>query len=75
MGHDELWRARRLLEARWIRRLETMEGQATHLAEWEALGDWQLGDRYYDRVTTATAPELTDEGRVHQWLVDRVHAA
>ena len=39
---DELNRARQLLEARWIRRLETMEGQANHLAEWEALGEWRL---------------------------------
>ena len=37
-----------------------MEGQATHLAEWEALGDWQLGDRYFERIVGAVARDVTD---------------
>jgi zinc protease len=56
---QELVRAQRMFESRWLRHLESMEGQATHLAEWEALGDWRLGDRYFERTTTATAPEVT----------------
>ena len=52
-SEDELNRARQLLEARFVRRLETMEGQANYLAEWEALGDWQLGERELDRLLTA----------------------
>lgn len=60
---DELFRARRLLEARWIRRLETMEGQATHFAEWEALGDWTLGDRYLERLLGASRQEVADAVR------------
>ncbi|MDQ6887285.1 MAG: insulinase family protein [Gemmatimonadota bacterium] len=56
---DELWRARRLYESRWIRRLETMEGQASYLAEWEALGDWKLGDRYLERLLTASEEQVT----------------
>ena len=51
---QEVTRAQRVFESRWLRHLESMEGQATHLAEWEALGDWQLGDRYYEHVTSAT---------------------
>ncbi|MBA3559160.1 MAG: insulinase family protein [Gemmatimonadaceae bacterium] len=50
---DELWRARRIFESRWVKRLETAEGQANHLAEWEAEGDWTLSDRYLERLLTA----------------------
>jgi zinc protease len=63
---DEIARAQRLFESRWLRRLETMEGQANHLAEWEALGDWTLGDRYFERMTTLGADEVTDAAR--RWL-------
>jgi zinc protease len=45
----ELERVRRIFEARWVRRLETAEGRANYLAEWEALGDWRLGDQYFGR--------------------------
>jgi len=48
-GH-ELERLRRIFEARWVRRLETAEGRANYLAEWEALGDWRLGSDYFDKV-------------------------
>src|SRR5690349_8938005 len=51
----ELERARRIFESRWVRRLETMEGQANYLAEWEAEGDWRLGERYLERLVTASA--------------------
>jgi zinc protease len=42
-----------------------MEGQANHLAEWEALGDWQLGDQYLSRVLAATADDVTSAFRRH----------
>src|SRR4051794_31981740 len=57
---QEVTRAQRVFESRWLRHLESMEGQATHLAEWEALGDWQLGDRYYEHITGATPAVITD---------------
>ena len=60
IGRDELWRARRIFESQWIRRLETMEGQANHLAEWEALSDWALGDHYLERLLTASPEQVTD---------------
>jgi len=60
---QELTRAQRVFDSRWLRHLESMEGQATHLAEWEALGDWQLGDRYYERIMNATPSETTDSVR------------
>jgi len=62
-GEPELERARRITEARWLRRLESMEGQASHLAEWEALGDWTLADQYFQRLLTVTADELRDVAR------------
>lgn len=46
----EVVRAQRLFEARWMQRLETMEGQADSLAEWEGLGRWELSLEYFDRV-------------------------
>ena len=54
----EMERVRRIFEARWIRRLESMEAQANHLVEWEALGGWQLGDEYYERFMSVTTEEV-----------------
>jgi zinc protease len=59
-GDYELTRAKRVYESRWVRRLEDMEGQANYLAEWEALGDWKLGDWYVERLLTATSEQLLD---------------
>ncbi len=51
----DIERIRHVFEARWIRRLETMEGQANHLAEWEALGGWEIGDDYKSNFMSVTA--------------------
>ncbi|MDB4898817.1 MAG: peptidase domain protein, partial [Gemmatimonadetes bacterium] len=61
----ELVRAKRLYESRWVRRLETMEGQANYLAEWAALGDWRTGDEYLERVLATTTEELQALARHH----------
>ena len=71
IGAHELERARRIYEARWVRRLETMEGQANHLAEWQSSGGWQLADRYLERVLTAPAEEV--QAALLRWL-DPAHA-
>ncbi len=63
IGDLEVDRAKRVFESRWIRRLEDMEGQATHLAEWEALGDWRMGDDYLQRVMLATTADVTRVAR------------
>ncbi len=60
VGAHELERARRLLEARWLRRMETMEGQASYLASWEAAGGWQLGERYLTTLLTARESQVTE---------------
>lgn len=61
----ELERTRRMTDARWSRRLETMDGQANFLAEWEALGDWMLAAAYYDRAMSATPAEVRDAAARH----------
>ena len=61
----ELERVRRIFEARWLRRLETAEGRANYLAEWEALGGWQLGDDYFRRYLTVSADDVQRVVREH----------
>lgn len=61
----ELLRVQRLLEARWVRRSESVESQASHLAEWQALGDAALGDAYLERALAATPGEVGDAIRRH----------
>jgi zinc protease len=46
IGDEEIERVRNMFEAHWARRFETSQGRATYLAEWEAMGDWKLGDVY-----------------------------
>jgi zinc protease len=58
--HEELERARSIVEARAVRRLESMEGQANHLAEWQSLGDWRMADEYHARIAALTARDLAD---------------
>jgi zinc protease len=58
IGEHELTRVRRIFEARWVRRLETAEGRANYLAEWEALGSWRLGDEYFERYMSAGAADV-----------------
>lgn len=60
IGTLELERARRITESRWVRRFEDMEGQANYLAEWEALGNWELGERYLERMLTVPADEVSE---------------
>ncbi|MBV6522366.1 MAG: hypothetical protein MNPFHGCM_02514 [Gemmatimonadaceae bacterium] len=55
---EELDRARRVHESRWLRRLETMDGQASLLAEWETLGGWELADDYSARCLGVTGSQV-----------------
>jgi zinc protease len=45
--------------------LETAEGRANYLAEWEAMGGWQKGDEYFKRFMSATADDVQRVTRVH----------
>ena len=55
---EDMERVRTVFDARWTRRLETMEGQANHLAEWEALGGWELAEGYRATFMSATADDV-----------------
>jgi zinc protease len=60
----EIERVRRIFDARWMRRLETMEGQANHLAEWEMLGGWEIGEDFrasFLSVTPRDVKRVTEE--------------
>ena len=46
----EIERVKRLFEARWLRRQETMEGQAEFIAEWESFGAWESSSEYFDTI-------------------------
>ena len=59
----EVERARRMIEAQWMRRMETMEGQASHLASWELLGDWRQGGQYLDRLLATSSERVVDVAR------------
>ena len=63
IGDDEIERARSITESRWLRRIEDMEGQANHLAKWESLGRWELGDEFLDRMLQASARDVADVAR------------
>ena len=55
---SELARAQSIVEARWLRRLESMDGQASYLASWEAEGGIDLAAQYYDRLLSLSAYEV-----------------
>ena len=60
---DELTRAQSIIEARMLRGLESMEGQANFLAEWQGLGDWRLGLAYLDQAMALTPAQIADVAR------------
>ncbi|MEQ1691264.1 MAG: pitrilysin family protein [Gemmatimonas sp.] len=62
---SEVVRAQRILEARWLRRLETMDGQAAYLASWEAIGGIACATSYYDRLFSLQANTLQDATQRH----------
>ena len=63
VSEEELARVRHVHEGQWLRRLETMEGRAHHLAAWEALGDWRMAGAYFDAMQRATAADVADVAR------------
>ncbi|QJR34216.1 M16 family metallopeptidase [Gemmatimonas groenlandica] len=62
---SEVARAQSIIEARWLRRLESMDGQATYLASWEAEGGLDLASRYYDALLSLSPRDLQDALAAH----------
>ena len=63
---DDLARVRRLLSARWARRLESVEGRAGALAAAEALGGVRLLDEEYERLLSVTPEQVRRVA--NEWL-------
>ena len=61
----ELERVRCMHAAAWMRRLETMEGRANHLASWEAVGDWRLANGFFEAMQDATARQVAEAACRH----------
>jgi zinc protease len=72
-AEEELSRARTLLQARWARRLESMEGRASALAAAEALDGYDLLDREYAAIQ-ALRPEEVREAAARYLHPDGVSA-
>jgi zinc protease len=62
---SEITRAQRIVEARWLRRLESMDGQAQYLASWEAEGGIDVASRYYDTLLSLDGATLQDAMHRH----------
>ena len=56
----EIKRVKSVFESRWMRRLETMEGKANYLADWEGMGDWQMGARYFEQFMSVSAADVRE---------------
>ncbi|MEO7217007.1 MAG: pitrilysin family protein [Gemmatimonadaceae bacterium] len=69
---EEIERAQCLFMSRWARHLETTEGQAAYLAEWESLGGWEKGQEYYDAFLRTDASAVVS---VAQRYLTEDHAA
>ncbi len=63
---SEVERARCLLEAQWLRRLEAADGQANFLGAWELLGGWDRGVAYHEALFAVTPAQVADVAR--RWL-------
>jgi zinc protease len=62
----EVDRARCLVEAQWLRRLESADGQANFLAAWELRGDWAHGVDYHESLFAVDAAHITEAAA--RWL-------
>ena len=62
----EVERARRMVSSQWMRRLETADGQANHLAAWELDGRWERGSEYLDAVLAADPRAVAEVA--NRWL-------
>ncbi|WP_411281272.1 M16 family metallopeptidase [Gemmatimonas sp.] len=62
---SEVARAQSIIEARWLRRLESMDGQATYLASWEAEGGLDLASRYYDALLSLDPRDVQEALEKH----------
>ncbi|HYW51789.1 MAG TPA: pitrilysin family protein, partial [Gemmatimonadaceae bacterium] len=55
---DELERVKHILRTRRLRNEESMEGQASELVAWEALGGIDVGESYWNAVDAVTSADV-----------------
>ena len=63
---EEIIRARCLIEAQWLRRMESADGQANFLGAWELHGGWERGVEYRDALLAVDAAQIADVAA--RWL-------
>lgn len=68
----EIDRARQLIEAQWLRRLESADGQANFLGAWQLNGGWERGIAYQEALLASDAARITEVAT--RWL-DPDHAS
>jgi zinc protease len=54
----ELQRIKHVLRTRRLRNEETMEGQASEIVAWEALGGADVGEAWWNAINAVTAPDV-----------------
>ncbi|MBI3983053.1 MAG: insulinase family protein [Gemmatimonadetes bacterium] len=64
-GEAELDRVRALLAAQWAKQIESMDGRAALLTEFEALRDYRLADAMLERTLAVTADDVARVARAH----------
>jgi zinc protease len=64
---EQLARVRALSATGWARRLESVDGRATLLAEFEALGGYQLAEQYREETERVSADDIRRVAS--EWLV------
>ena len=65
---DELARVKHILRTRRLRTAESMEGQASEMVAWEALGGGDVGEAYYADVDAVTAADV--QRVLRTWCTD-----
>ena len=65
---DELARVKHVLRTRRLRSEESMEGQASELVAWEALGGLDVGEAWWSAVDAVTASDV--QRVLHAWCGD-----
>jgi zinc protease len=60
ISEAEVQRVRSMFDAHWARRLESAQGRASYLAEWESAGGWELGEEYRRNFLSTTAADVRD---------------
>ncbi len=65
LAQREIVRAQRIMEARWLRRMESADGQATMFAMWEAEGGLSLAEDYAEQIMSLSAEDVRDAMQRH----------